>query len=258
MQSIRQVFTGMLLALISIAVVVGGFTLATAEKTGPTSPTIQATQPVLLNLPTEAAGQMDPPLPLPELPNATQEILTAETATPTQLVTNTIPAATITSMPSATMVTLATNLPTVTSLPSLTPGSFFDTPYPTSTFGPSATAIACGAPAWWINYIVISGDTLYSISLRYGVTVYELQVANCLGTSVYLQVGKILKVPNVATNPPYLSPTPYIYPTDVPPATDIPTLTPEPPTIEPPTIEPPTSEPPPIETPTPTPFSGVG
>lgn len=257
MQSLRQVFTGMLLALISIAVVIGGFTLATAEKTGPTSPTIQATQPVLLNLSTEAAGQMDPPLPLPELPSATQEIVATQTATPTPLVAPTTPTATLTSLPSATTVTLATNLPTVTALPSLTPGSFFDTPNPTSTFGPSATTIACGAPYWWVNYIVISGDTLYSISLRYGVTVYELQVANCMGTSVYLQVGRVLKVPNVATNPPYWSPTPNIVPTDVPPTMDVPTATPETPTIEPPTVEPPTSEPP-LETPTPTPFSGVG
>jgi LysM repeat protein len=44
------------------------------------------------------------------------------------------------------------------------------------------------------------GVTLYGLSVRYGVTMRALQVANCL-TSLELQAGQTLKVPPTLPNP---------------------------------------------------------
>src|SRR5512137_1391955 len=46
---------------------------------------------------------------------------------------------------------------------------------------PTPTSTECGAPPDWVIYIVQHGDTLYGISRAYGVTVQELQLANCMG-----------------------------------------------------------------------------
>jgi LysM repeat protein len=65
---------------------------------------------------------------------------------------------------------------------------------------PTATFVPCGAPYGWVNYYVVPGDTLYSISVRYRVTVAELQRANCLGNSTFIASGKPIRVPNVPTS----------------------------------------------------------
>ncbi|MBE3039393.1 MAG: LysM peptidoglycan-binding domain-containing protein [Chloroflexi bacterium] len=65
--------------------------------------------------------------------------------------------------------------------------------------------IPCGAPHGWVPYIVQSGDNLYRLGQKFHTSVYELQVANCLGGSTLIAVGQRLSVPNVATNTP--SPT---------------------------------------------------
>jgi hypothetical protein len=76
---------------------------------------------------------------------------------------------------------------------------------------------SCGRPSGWVAYPVQSGDTLYQLSLAFGVTVTQLQNANCMGTSTILHVGKILYVPPWAMIPvvPTLEPTLYI-PVDTP------------------------------------------
>jgi LysM repeat protein len=63
----------------------------------------------------------------------------------------------------------------------------------------SETLPACGAPPGWVIYIVQPGDTLYGISLLFGVSIAELQNANCLA-SVYVYSGQRLYVPNVPTS----------------------------------------------------------
>jgi len=267
MQNIRQILTGMLLALISIAVVLGGFTLATVEGRKASSLPTETVEPLFVTKSAEMPTQVEV-LPSPTRVLVTETPKLAASPSPTA----TIAAATDTVSPTATIISTATIFPTNTSLPSLTPGAATLTPLPSSTAWPTVY-VPCGAPFGWVEYYVVTGDTLFSIGLRYGVTVLELQRANCLGTSVTIQVGKLLKVPYVATAVPYLSPTPAATaistieaPTvTVPPATEAPSVTPEPPTAEPPTAEPPTSEPPTAEPPTPeppaptqTPFSGVG
>jgi LysM repeat protein len=57
------------------------------------------------------------------------------------------------------------------------------------------TPLLCGAPYSWIVYYVQPGDTLYRMGTAYGITVAELQRANCMGTSTLLHTGQMLKVP---------------------------------------------------------------
>lgn len=58
---------------------------------------------------------------------------------------------------------------------------------------------ACGRPTGWVVYVVQPGDTLYHIGQVFGVSVYQLQVANCLGGATLIQAGQQLFVPNVPT-----------------------------------------------------------
>jgi LysM repeat protein len=85
----------------------------------------------------------------------------------------------------------------------------------------SKTPVSCGAPYSWIVYIVQPGDNLYRLSQAYGITVADLQRANCMGSSILLRVGQRIHVPPWAPLPP--SPTYPVYMTP----TDMPTFTPE-------------------------------
>ena len=57
------------------------------------------------------------------------------------------------------------------------------------------TPLPCGQPYTWVVYYVQPGDTLYRLSQAYGVTVADLQRANCLGGSSLLHTGQQLYVP---------------------------------------------------------------
>ncbi len=127
-----------------------------------------------------------------------------------------------------------TNLPANTiiylpPLPTATPTAI-PTATPTATlFYLTLTPVPCGAPAGWITYIIKSGDTLSHLAWAYNTTVYELQVANCMGNSTFLIAGQPLKVPNVATRTPSPTPvtvTPTVILPDLPPTLDpIPSIT---------------------------------
>jgi LysM repeat protein len=95
----------------------------------------------------------------------------------------------------------------------------------------SAPSVSCGPPAGWVTLTIKSGDTLFSLAQAYGVTVGQLQIANCLGSSTIIVAGKSLFVPNVSvTNTPLTSPTPTRTktptPSNTPTTTNTPTLTP--------------------------------
>jgi len=114
----------------------------------------------------------------------------------------------------------------LTPYPSDTPASTSNNVIEISSVAPSFTftAIPCGAPAGWVQYIVQPGDNLYQISLRYRLSVSELQSANCLGGSTLIYSGQKLWVPNVPTSTP-AAPTVFI---EFPTATPIPSDTPTP------------------------------
>ena len=141
---------------------------------------------------------------------------------------------------------------------------------------PSAS-VPCFPPSNWSRYVVRPGDTLSSIAMRYGISVYTLMRANCLSTT-FIYYGQALYVPPTGqiviytpapifptiTPPPSVTAEPPPSITAEPPTITVepPTITAEPPTItvEPPTItaEPPasiTAEPPPSITPEPPPVN---
>jgi len=64
----------------------------------------------------------------------------------------------------------------------------------TSTSAPVSTA-SCGAPAGWVLYTVKQGDTLSGLSRVLGVSVAQLQTANCMGVSTQLYAGTSIYVP---------------------------------------------------------------
>lgn len=94
------------------------------------------------------------------------------------------------------------------------PPSFFITPTP--------VPITCGPPPDWVKYIIRPEDTLWNLSRRLGVSVEEIQQANCM-TTTRLRVGQPIYLPAV---PPTLTPTPSRTPTVTP--TSTPTRTPTP------------------------------
>jgi len=71
---------------------------------------------------------------------------------------------------------------------------------------PTPSALQCGPPPGWRTYRVQPGDNLFRIGLAYGVTVPQLQFANCLGNSTLIISGQLLYVPNVV--PRKVAPTP--------------------------------------------------
>ncbi len=106
---------------------------------------------------------------------------------------------------------------------------------------PTQTPWPCGRPSGWIVYFVQPGDTLYHLSLAYGIGVVDLQQANCMGNSTTLHVGQTLYVPPWAPRIPSPTipqaftptPTPTFPPTPTPintkviiPHTAVPTDTP--------------------------------
>ena len=141
---------------------------------------------------------------------------------------------------------------------------------PTATKNPpTALPTTCGVPPGWEIYIVQVGDTLSSIAAAQGVSVQQLQNANCL-TSAAVYIGQRLYVPHAvnanpipptktATNAP--TATRALPDTAVPTNTQVPTATEIPPQPTETDLPLPSDTPipmptsPPLPTATPTPIS---
>jgi LysM repeat protein len=244
---IGSLLSGVLAALISFVIVLGSFVLALSEGKAkvalvPTATTRTVTVPTQLPSPTN-------------LPPGTPTLV--PTATPTATPTAVYPTATscpvpsgwisITIYPGDTLEGLASeygvspevlaknNCLTVNSLPynstlnvppmpTLTSSP---TSLPAPTFTPTVTPVPCGAPAGWVVYIVRPGDTLYSLGRELGVSVSQLQMANCLGSSTKIITGQSLWVPFLPVRTPVPTFTPVL------PATPTSTSTFLPPTARP-------------------------
>jgi LysM repeat protein len=123
--------------------------------------------------------------------NAQITVGSADTPTPTATTT----APTSTPTPTATTVPGATATPTTTPGPTLTP---------TPTLQPGQTVI----------YVVRTGDTLYSIARRFGVSVYAIAQINNIPNTSYIRVGQQLLIPRGTSvtpvpSTPVPSPTSY-------------------------------------------------
>jgi LysM repeat protein len=64
-----------------------------------------------------------------------------------------------------------------------------------------STLISCAPPTNWVLYTVQSGENLYRLSQSLGVTLKDLQTANCLHSST-IYTGQELYVPMILTNTP--------------------------------------------------------
>lgn len=264
MKNLRQVFLGIIIALASIGLILGAFSLSMTEgniftKITPTDTLAPTNSPFLqpVTLPVDSAT-----------PSPALTLTLALTWTPTW--TLTLPPTPTNCPPPAgwppyvvqsgdTLAKLAVHfrisadrLQQANCLLSteLLPGIvIYVPPLPL----PSPTPLRCGRPANWVPYIVQIGDTLYRLSVAYGITVPQLQQANCMGNSTILHLGQTIYVPPWAPIPPSPTFPPPVLPTDIPTMTPVilPTGTPtEVPTSIPTEPPPPTATDTPVEVPT--------
>jgi LysM repeat protein len=206
MQTFRQLGGGVIVAIFSVILVLGGIFLSLAESL-PDAPTPTQIPPTLpLNFPTPTETQT------PALQTATST--ETASASPSPTASQLAAAPTLCTPPSGwiriqsgtgdTVYSLAQRYKTTAETLSaanclasfdLASGSVVYVP-PV----PTVTVIPCGAPAGWVRtHIVQAGDNLYRIALSYGINYPQLQRANCMGSSVTIYTGQRLWVPNIAT-----------------------------------------------------------
>jgi LysM repeat protein len=242
MQRAGSVLGGIAIALVSLALVAGAFSISLAEDE------MQVTIPAMTFFfpagPTQTAGVLQSPTPListlPPTPSVTETIAATVSITPSSTSTAcTVPAGWSVHAAQAgeNLENLAAKYKTsqaaiiqANCLPSaiLVSGQLlYLPPMPVTS---SRTPVRCGPPASWINYIVQPGDTLYHLGQVYGIPYTEIQKANCLsGTTI--TVGQHLFVPPWAPRTPtpeYPVLPPIFIPTDTPvesPTVDTPTET---------------------------------
>lgn len=199
MRNWLRLFRGLALALVSTGLVLGGASLSLAEgnlsrptgsPTLPPSATWTGSPPPLLTPPE------NPPSPTPVTPTLTWTLTLPPPPTncppPAGWVPYVVqPGDTLESLAASSQVSAA-QLSQANCLltSSLLPGVVLYLPP-----RPTATSVPCGPPTGWVVYIVQAGDTLFHLSQVHGVSVAELQLANCMGQSNLLKTGQKLHVP---------------------------------------------------------------
>ncbi|MEW6084613.1 MAG: LysM peptidoglycan-binding domain-containing protein [Chloroflexota bacterium] len=239
MQALRQFGGGVVIAIVSIILVVGGISLALAESTPSSAPLASPILPASPTLQLIFPTSTFPPL-------STQIVVFTETGTSTLAIASTVTQTTVCTPPNGwvqivvgvneSIYALAQRYQTdVDTLKNgnclasyeLQSGSLVYVPPIVATAPP----IVCGPPSSWVRaYAVQAGDNLYRISLLYRTTVEQLQSANCMGASITIYTGQRLWVPNVPTSTPGVMIT-LMFPTSTPSYTPIPptfTVTPMP------------------------------
>lgn len=231
MQALRQIGGGVIIAIVSIILVIGGISLALAESTPSSAPPLAS--PILPASPTLQLVFPSSTFP----PVSTQTVFFADTVTSTLAIASTFTQTTVCTPPSGwvqivvgvneSIYTLAQRYQTnVDALKNgnclasyeLQSGSLLHVPPIVATAPP----VICGPPSTWVRaYVVQAGDNLYRISLLYRTTVEQLQSANCMGASITIYTGQRLWVPNVPTSTPGVTIT-LMFPTSTPSFTSIP------------------------------------
>lgn len=147
--------------------------------------------------------------PSPTMFKQDQEVVLSPTPIPLVTNFNSIPG--LSTDPQFTTTMILTSVPTQTSFPLVTLASSEKTPTVfaenMSTPLPTSTGTICIPPSGWEVYIVQPNDSLFHIGLEFGVTVTDLQIANCLGNSIIIYAGQKLYVPSVPTRTPPNLPT---------------------------------------------------
>jgi LysM repeat protein len=217
MKNLRQVFLGFIIALSSICLLLGGLSLSLAEGNTPATltPTLAPTLTPTHTLMPTASPTWPSPTPRVVSPTSTSSPSSTRTPTLPPPPTNCPPPigwVPYVVQPDDTLDKIAVYFRVNSSklqqancllTTGLLPGVLVYVP-PV----PTPTSLPCGAPYNWIVYIIQPGDTLYHLGQVYGISVTELQRANCLGNSTLLHTGQRLYVPFLATRTP--SPLPLI------------------------------------------------
>jgi len=198
MQAVRQMGSGILYGLVSVLLVVGGLSLALAESYITPSPTPVTSLPTILQtLTSTQAGPAASPTST-SLPTATPLPPTNCPPPAGWILISVEPYDTLESLAGRFRVSpyqLAQANCLLTD--SLEPGYTIYVPLPSTLPSALPPVASCTVPFGWVNaYIVRQGDTLYDIADLYGISLFELQRANCLSTS-YVSPGERLWVPNV-------------------------------------------------------------
>src|SRR5690349_274850 len=227
MQTLRQLGGGVIVAIFSVILVIGGIFLSLAETLPPASTPTQIPPTFPESFPTPTPTTIG--FPATDTPTTTALSTTTSTTTATALA-----AAPTTCTPPSGWIRITTgsgdtvyelaqrykttaenlnaaNCLTAAELPAGL--ALYVPPVPT------VTVIPCGPPAGWVrNYVVQRGDTLFSIAISYNITYPQLQRGNCMGSSTTIYAGQRLWVPNVPRIP-TRTPVPgvTIVPTDAPP-----------------------------------------
>lgn len=205
MQALRQLGGGVIIAIVSVVLVLGGIFLSLAE-TLPTSATPTQIPPTLpLSFPTPTFTQAP----------ALQTTTVTETASPSPTISVVSPTACtpppgwirITSAIGDTVYSLAQRYKTsAENLSAANCFTSFDLAAGSVVYVPpvlTVTIIPCGPPAGWVKtHVVQAGDNLYRIALSYGLSYPQLQRANCMGSSTTIYAGQRLWVPNIPTRTP--------------------------------------------------------
>lgn len=93
---------------------------------------------------------------------------------------------------------------------SLPPASLIFLPplVPSQTITPTRTQTVCGPPPGWVAYRIQPEDNLFRLSLALGISIPELQFANCMGSTTVILAGNYLMVPFIPVRPATATPTP--------------------------------------------------
>jgi LysM repeat protein len=223
MKNVWQVVRGILIALVSVGLLFGGLSLSLAEgnmksppadavatstltsTVSPTVPLVPTLTPTLKTFATEA----DTATPLPPSSTPTLPPPPTNCPPPPGWVAYFIKSGDTLSLLSTRYRVSVANLQEANCLSTseLIPGAIIYVPP-----SPTQTRIPCGPPSGWILSLVQPGDTLFRLSQSFGVTVTQLQNANCMGSSTLLRVGRTFYLPSWATR----TPSPTIPPVDTP------------------------------------------
>ena len=235
MQAVRQMGGGVVIAIISLLLVIGGISLALSEANPPAEPTPTPLPPVIatsLEVPVSTSIIATPIIAntnTAELPTLTSTVLPNATLAAPIVCNPPVGWIQIIISTNDTLYTIAERYKTTTDVLNVsnclnntipaTGSLLFVPPVPT------VTVIPCGPPTGWVKrYIVQPGDNLFRIALSYGITYPQLQRANCMGNSTTIYVGQVLWVPNIPTHTPGVTIIPN-FPTATPSITPSPTST---------------------------------
>jgi len=212
MRALREMSGGLIVAVFSVLLVLGGISLSLAENKPDEQPTPTPLPPIVatsIELPTFTPIIVNTNTPEVATQTATQTFTPLPSATQVAAVVCNPPPGWIQIIVSAsdTLYTIAERYKTTAEI--LNTSNCLNNTIPVAGSRlyvppvPTVTVIPCGPLFGWIKaYTVKPGDNLYRISLLYRTTVALLQRANCMGSSTIIYVGQVLYVPNVPTSTP--------------------------------------------------------